>query len=89
MKVKNFPSDLYENISEWKEAYIKIVGEINNFNFCPENLKSNIIQLEYLYTQLDGLHTYSLIQYELNVNNQTKMDDVRKIENLYDLLSEK
>ncbi|MGG0205709.1 hypothetical protein ABEZ57_13340 [Bacillus mycoides] len=89
MKVQNFSSDLYQDINKWQDTYYKILDEINNFNFSPKNIKGNILQLEYLYTQLDGLHTYSLIQYELNVNNPAKMDDMRKIEQLYELISDK
>lgn len=89
MELNKFSSDLYKNISEWEDSYDKVLHEINNFYFIPENIKDNIIQLENLFTQLDQLLTYSLIQYELNVNNQAKMDKVRKVENLYDLISEK
>ena len=89
MKVQNFSSDLYQDINKWQDTYYKILDEINNFNFSPKNIKENILQLEYLYTQLDGLHTYSLIQYELNVNNPAKMDDMREIEQLYELISDK
>lgn len=89
MKSKEFLKDLYNSINDWLSSYKNIELEIKNLTLNEVDLKKSLLQLEEVYTELDSLHTYALIEYELEVNNKEKREHLRKVEFLYDEISGK
>ncbi|PTE35758.1 hypothetical protein BUZ00_07190 [Staphylococcus gallinarum] len=89
METQWYLSELYKNVEDWEKQFSKINKKVSDLEFDYNSVLKSIKILDSIYTDLDSLHTYSLLDYELKIHSKEKRTNLEKIESLYDVLHHK
>lgn len=89
METQWYLSELYKNVEDWEKQFSKINKKVSDLEFDYKNVLKSIKILDSIYTALDSLHTYSLLDYELKIHSKEKRTNLEKVESLYDVLHHK